>query len=104
MAVKYSVVQQKYDITGQNILKFFAKAQASGQTDFASICETISDRGTVTKGDVMASIDGCIFAMKTALKEGLFQDQKGAHPVPSRQRSEHYAQQPDVSESDCRGH
>lgn len=43
MAIKYSVVQQKYDITGQNILKFFAKAQASGQTDFASICETISD-------------------------------------------------------------
>jgi len=70
MAIKYSVVQQKYDITGQNILKFFAKAQASGQTDFASICETISDRGTVTKGDVMASIDGCIYAMKTALKEG----------------------------------
>jgi hypothetical protein len=70
MAIKYSVVQQKYDITGQNILKFFAKAQASGQTDFATICETISDRGTVTKGDVMASIDGCIYAMKTALKEG----------------------------------
>jgi predicted histone-like DNA-binding protein len=70
MAVKYSVVQQKYDITGKNILKFFAKAQSSGETDFASICETISDRGTATKGDVMAAIEGCIFAMKTALKEG----------------------------------
>lgn len=70
MAVKYSVVQQKYDITGKNILKFFAKAQSSGQIDFATICETISDRGTATKGDVMAALEGCIFAMKSALKDG----------------------------------
>ncbi|HEY5589494.1 MAG TPA: hypothetical protein VIK55_00620 [Paludibacter sp.] len=33
MAIKFSVVQQKYNITGQNILKSFAKAQASGQPD-----------------------------------------------------------------------
>jgi hypothetical protein len=62
MTVNYSVVQQKYDMTGKNILKFFAKTQASGKTAFASICETISDRGTDTKGDVMAAIEGCIFA------------------------------------------
>jgi|GEM_PF-151500 len=70
MAVKYSVVQQKYDITGKGMLKFFAKAQSTGVMDFGSICETISDRGTATKGDVMAAIDGCIYAMKSALKEG----------------------------------
>ena len=70
MSVKYSVIQQKHDITGNGILKFYAKAQSSGVIDFNSICETISDRGTATKGDVMASIDGCIFAMKTALKDG----------------------------------
>jgi len=69
MAVKYSVVQQKYDITGKGVLKYFAKAQSTGEMDFSSICETISDRGTATKGDVMAAIDGCIYAMKTALKE-----------------------------------
>ena len=70
MSVKYSVNQQKHDVTGNGILKFFAKAQSSGVIDFDSICETISDRGTATKGDVMASLDGCIFAMKTALKDG----------------------------------
>lgn len=70
MSVKYSVIQQKHDITGKGILKFYAKAQATGEMDFASICETISDRGTATKGDVMAAIEGCIFAMKMALKEG----------------------------------
>jgi len=70
MAVKYAVVQQKYDITGKGVLKYFAKAQSTGEMDFSSICETISDRGTATKGDVMAAIDGCIYAMKSALKEG----------------------------------
>jgi hypothetical protein len=28
MAVKYSVVQQKYEITGNGILKFYTKAQS----------------------------------------------------------------------------
>lgn len=70
MAIKYSVNQQKHDITGNGILKFYAKAQGSGILDFNSICETISDRGTATKGDVMAALDGCIFAMRTALKDG----------------------------------
>jgi len=70
MSVKYSVVQQKYDITGKDELKFFAKAQATGVLDFKTICENISDRGTLTKGDVMATIEGCIHVMKQALKEG----------------------------------
>jgi len=70
MSVKYSVNQQKHDLTGNGILKNVAKAQSSGVVDFNSICETISDRGTVTRGDVQAALDGCIFAMKTALKDG----------------------------------
>lgn len=70
MSVKYSVSKQKHDMTGNGVLKFFAKAQSSGIMDFKTICETISDRGTVTKGDVMASLDGCIFAMKSALRDG----------------------------------
>jgi len=70
MSVKYSVNQQKYDMTGNNVLKFFAKAQSSGEMDFRAICEAISDRGTVIKGDVMAALEGCIHVMGQALKEG----------------------------------
>jgi len=70
MSVKYTVSQQGHDITGNGIRKFYAKASSTGETDFSTICETISDRGTATKGDVMAALDGCIFAMKTALKDG----------------------------------
>ena len=70
MSVKYSVLQQKYDITGNDVLKFFAKAQSSGVMDFKTICESISDRGTVTRGDVLAALDGCIYTMCQALKEG----------------------------------
>ena len=70
MSVKYSVNQQKHDLTGNGILKYFAKTQSTGVVDFNSICETISDRGTATRGDVQAALDGCIFAMKTALKDG----------------------------------
>jgi predicted histone-like DNA-binding protein len=70
MSIKFSVKKQKNDITGNGVLKFYAKAQSSGVVNFNSICETISDRSTVTKGDVMAVLEGCIFAMKTALNSG----------------------------------
>jgi hypothetical protein len=33
MALKYAVVQQKYDITGKGVLKYFAKAQSTGVMD-----------------------------------------------------------------------
>lgn len=70
MSIKFNVKKQKYDLAGNGVLKFYAKAQSSGVVNFNSICETISDRSTVTKGDVMAVLEGCIFAMKTALQNG----------------------------------
>ena len=70
MSIKFNVKKQKYDLAGNGVLKFYAKAQSSGVVNFNSICETISDRSTVTKGDVMAVLEGCIFAMKTALNNG----------------------------------
>ena len=70
MSIKFNVKKQKYDLAGNGVLKYYAKAQSSGVVNFNSICETISDRSTVTKGDVMAVLEGCIFAMKTALNNG----------------------------------
>jgi len=70
MSVKFKVKQQPYDFAGNGVKKFFARASATSTVDFNSICETISDRSTVTKGDVMAVIEGCIFAMKSALQNG----------------------------------
>lgn len=70
MSVKFKVKQQPYDFAGNGVKKFFARASATNTVDFNSICETISDRSTVTKGDVMAVIEGCIFAMKSALQNG----------------------------------
>lgn len=70
MSIKFNVKKQNHDIANNGVLKFYAKAQSSGVINFNSICETISDRSTVTKGDVMAVLEGCIFAMKTALNNG----------------------------------
>jgi len=70
MSVKFKVKQQPYDLAGNGVRKYFAKAHATSIVDFNSICETISDRSTVTKGDVMAVIEGCIFAMRSALQNG----------------------------------
>jgi len=70
MSVKFKVKQQPYDFAGNGVKKYFARTNATSIVDFNSICETISDRSTVTKGDVMAVIEGCIFAMKSALQNG----------------------------------
>jgi predicted histone-like DNA-binding protein len=70
MSVKYSVFQQKHDISGNGVLKFYARTQSSGEMDFKTLCETISDRCTATKGDVMSALEGCIFVIKQALKDG----------------------------------
>jgi predicted histone-like DNA-binding protein len=71
MAVKYSVFKQKFDVTRKGELKYNARAQVSGELKFKTLCERISDRGTVTKGDVMAVLEGCITVMKTALEDGM---------------------------------
>jgi len=70
MSVKFRVKQQPYDLAGNGARRYFARVNATSIVDFNSICETISDRSTVTKGDLMAVIEGCIFAMKSALQNG----------------------------------
>jgi predicted histone-like DNA-binding protein len=71
MAVNYSVVKQKYNMSGNGSLKFYAHAQASGKVKFKKLCAKISDRCTVTKGDVMVVLESCITVMKDYLEEGL---------------------------------
>lgn len=70
MAVPYSVFQQKFDVSGKGELKYFARAQASYELNFNTLCERISDRGSVTKGDVMAALEGCVAVMKTVMNDG----------------------------------
>jgi len=70
MSIMYSVLQQKYDITGKNSLKYFAKTKSSGVTDFKSLCKEISDRSSINKGDIMSVLDGCIRSMSRALSDG----------------------------------
>jgi predicted histone-like DNA-binding protein len=70
MSVKYSVVKQKYDITGKKDLKYYAKAKSSGETDFNSFCKEISDASSINKGEILAVLYGCIQSMSRALSEG----------------------------------
>lgn len=70
MAVKYNLQQQKYDMSGNGKNYYFAKAISTGEVNFKTICEDISDRGTATRGDVMVALDGCIHSTIQALKAG----------------------------------
>lgn len=70
MSVKYSVVPRKNPMNPESPKKFYAQAQSAGILDFESICQTIADRGTCIKGDVMAAIDGLIYSMKQGLSDG----------------------------------
>lgn len=70
MSVNYSVVSRKNPTNPDAPEKYYAQAQGAGTLDFETICQTIADRGTCIKGDVMAAIDGLIYAMKQGLSEG----------------------------------
>lgn len=70
MSVNYSVVSRKNPMSPDSPKKFYAQAQAAGTLDFETICQTIADRGTCIKGDVMAAIDGLIYSMKQGLSQG----------------------------------
>jgi len=70
MSVKYSVLQQKHDISGKNNLKYYAKTKSSGTVDFKSLCKDISDGSSINKGEIMAVLDGCVRSMSRALDDG----------------------------------
>jgi predicted histone-like DNA-binding protein len=70
MSVNYCLFQQKFDLSGKGSNKFYARAQSSGEISFKKLCSRISDRSTVTKADVMAALEGCIYIIKDALDEG----------------------------------
>jgi predicted histone-like DNA-binding protein len=57
-------------MSGNGSNKFYARAQTAGQLTFKKLCERISDRCTATKGDVMASLEGCIAVIKQAIEDG----------------------------------
>lgn len=70
MSVKYSVAARKNPRNPALPKMYYAQAQADGTLEFETMCETIADRGTCIKGDVMAALDGIIYTMKQALAEG----------------------------------
>ena len=70
MSVKYSIAARKNPRNPDAPEKYYAQAQANGTLEFETMCDTIADRGTCIKGDVMAALDGVIYTMKQALAEG----------------------------------
>lgn len=70
MAVNFYVVRQNYDVTGKGELRYFGRVKASGETSFNKICGNLSYRSTVTKGDLLASLEGFIYAMTSELEFG----------------------------------
>lgn len=70
MSVKYSIAARKNPRNPEAPKKYYAQAQADGTLEFGTMCDTIADRGTCIKGDVMAALDGVIHTMKQALAEG----------------------------------
>lgn len=71
MAVNYYVFQQKFDMSGNDSKKFYARAQAVAVLNFKQLCAKISRECTVTKADVMAVLEGCISSMKEYLELGM---------------------------------
>lgn len=70
MSVKYSVASRKNPTDLEAPKKFYAQAQSAGVLDFETICQTIADRGTCIKGDIMAALDGLIHTLKMGMGEG----------------------------------
>ncbi|SHF41140.1 DNA-binding protein, histone-like, putative [Bacteroides luti] len=70
MSVKYSVVERGNPRRSSDPKKFYAQAQGSGEMDFDSMCEDISNRCTATKADISASISGALITIQQSLRKG----------------------------------
>jgi predicted histone-like DNA-binding protein len=70
MSVSYSVYKQKRDFSQKGELKYYAKAQSSGEMTFRTLTRRISDRCSLTPGDVMATLDACLHILGEALEDG----------------------------------
>lgn len=72
MALKYKLVQRKDLRKGAaaDSKLYYASANVTGKMDFALICETIADRSTASKGDVMLIIDGLLHVVSQAILRG----------------------------------
>ena len=69
MAVNYSVFQQKFDVTRKGELKYYARAQSSGELKFNKLCKRISDKCTATKADVKVVLEGLIMEIQDSLAD-----------------------------------
>ncbi len=49
---------------------YYGQVRVHDYYSFEQLCETIADRSTASKGDVMLVIDGLLFALKTHLEKG----------------------------------
>jgi len=70
MSVKYSVVERSNPRKPQDPKKFYAQAQGSGEMDFDSMCDDVSNRCTATKADISASISGALITIQQSLRKG----------------------------------
>ncbi len=70
MSVKYSVVERANPRRLTDPKKFYAQAQGSGEMDFDSMCEDVSNRCTATKADISASISGVLITIQQSLRKG----------------------------------
>jgi len=70
MSVKYSIAAMKNPSDEDAPYKYYAKAQAHGETDYDALCEDVNTRCTATRADIGASIDGTLVSIQAALRRG----------------------------------
>lgn len=72
MATRFTVVARK-DMSkgaGDNAKLYYAQAQSNGESDFQSLCRTISSSSTASEGDVEVVVTGLADAAEQALSRG----------------------------------
>ena len=72
MSLMYHLVQRpdKSEGAGPDAKLYYGQIRVRQQIDFDSLCETIADRSTASKGDVQVVLDGLIHVMKQHLQNG----------------------------------
>ncbi len=71
MSVKYSLAFLRNPLKQDEMARYYAKAQSSGNLSIEKICKIISHSGTAIRGDILAVSDGLIHEMIEGLSEGM---------------------------------
>lgn len=72
MSLMYHLVQRpdKSEDAGPDSKLYYGQIRVRQQIDFNTLCETIADRSTASKGDVQVVLDGLIHVLNQQLQSG----------------------------------